>query len=212
MEPIRAEFTYTAEDLSEGYRYGIKLRRRTLRSRQVKKGLFGWALFVVLTVVLASLVHRKPSPARGATLPSGNAPASEFSELVLPVIPWLVLFLCIYAFFRYAQRNIGKSLLENNPTLQIQKEILFHDEGIDYGDATVRTRYQWAIVADWEEADHCLLISLPGPAGLAIPKRGFRDASQVAELKEVLRARANRPAGGFPVGPAGPPWQLCWLR
>src|SRR5687768_18245996 len=106
MEPIRLDFTYTAEDFTEAVRavqkHGLK---RSVGGFRFDRITIGWIVFIGLAVVLFTLLSRQ-SPTPPPPFPQRQE--SLFRTILLPLLPWLGVFLVIWFFVFRLLRGAGK--------------------------------------------------------------------------------------------------------
>jgi hypothetical protein len=116
-ESIHLDFTYELADFVEASRAASAQARSAPRPVAralwgVPRSVLGWVLFIGLAVMLFLLLnHRQQSTRRPPPRPVAAAPAGDWARSVLvPVAPWAVLFLAIWAMsFWQMRRQAGKA-------------------------------------------------------------------------------------------------------
>ena len=108
-EPIRVEFTYDLADYVEAqtqWNQGSKSSGRRAVLGGFGRGLFGWVLFIGLAIMLFMLLNSRPSTG-GRPGPVPRPVANSYvRNILLPVIPWLLIFGFIWFFvFRQIRRS-----------------------------------------------------------------------------------------------------------
>ena len=199
MEPIRLDFTYTPEDFSEAIRavqkHGLK---RSAGGIRLDRKLIGWVVFVALAA--AYLIWLKGGQAPKPPPPPAQGQQNLFKTILLPLLPWIGVFLVIWFVVFRLLRGAGTSLWEAEPTLQQPRTMTFDDEGVTVTQPASESRIHWSAFIGTIETEHVIILREPGSAFLAIPKRAATE-QQLAGLREAFATHVVEPAGGFPVQP-----------
>jgi hypothetical protein len=90
--PLRLEFTYEFADLAEA-----SAATASISPSKFRRGVFGWVLFIGLAIVLFMLLeHRRKSPPPAPAPPPAAAAPASAGRLLLPLLPWVLIFLVIW--------------------------------------------------------------------------------------------------------------------
>jgi hypothetical protein len=121
--PIRVEFTYDLADYVESQTHWNQAGNPTGRRAFLGvfgRGLFGWVLFIGLAIMLFMLLNSRPL-ARGTPGPVPRPVANSYvRNLLLPVVPWVVIF--GFAWF-FVYRQIRRSGMYADPKTRPQSSL-----------------------------------------------------------------------------------------
>ena len=197
---MRLEFTYTPDDLAE--------TAKALRAGgggkkwHLSRGVFGWLLFVGLAVMLFMLLSRNPAP-RAATVPAAPA-RGPFATVILPLVPWVLIFGFIWFFVFRQIRGQYKRLWQENSELQQPQTLDMDDDGVRLSSTLSTTTWHWPAFVKVIETPSLLLLETSSKTHLLIPKRAAADPGQLEALRALLAAHVSAPTGAFPVLPVDP--------
>jgi len=126
------------------------------------------------------------------------------SNVVLPFVPWLLIFLFIWFFvFRQLRKNSLQSITDD-PQFQQVQSFDVDAEGVRLATPLVETRWKWANFSGMSETPELLLLHLRERSVLVVPKRAFSGPKQMDELRATIRANVTEHTGAFPVLPIAP--------
>src|SRR5688500_752925 len=111
--PMRLEFTYTPEDLAEAAK-GVAATPASGGARRYWRGILGWALFIGLALALFFLRSQATPPPAVTTAPR----ESLFARVLVPLVPWLLIFGFIWFFVFRQLRKQYQRVLDDNPHLE----------------------------------------------------------------------------------------------
>lgn len=201
---IRVEFQYQPSEYAKGI---FHLQRAVFRSRQVKlRGLRVWfvALFVVLVVVFFLLMRqgRTTMPAGpAASAPAVTAPPPPRAvESVLGFLPWVTIFLVLWAVIYFVPRKRVKRLFSDDPSVQRQQTFVADEDGITLSDTWSTSRTLWPGVAKFEENADFAFFFISTFSAHMIPKHALT-AAVLDQLRELAAAKISQPTQAFPVVP-----------
>ncbi|HEX8915936.1 MAG TPA: YcxB family protein [Humisphaera sp.] len=201
MDPVQLHYTLTPADLDEWSRSAKPAKGGGVFGS--KGGLVGWLVFIGLAMLLVNLVNNRNDPP--ATRPAAPAGDDLVGGILLPVVPWLVIFGFIW-FFVYRQlRARGRRVWDANEDLRQPHVAVFDDLGVTVTGPKVSMRVLWSGFDAWSETANLLLLrQQPGNQFHIVPKRAV-PTGQMEPLRALLHARVVPHAAGFPVVPSPPP-------
>jgi hypothetical protein len=197
---MRLEFAYTADDLAEAG----KLPPLPAPKQPLKfgRGLFGWVLFLGMAVMLFLLMQERTG--RPGQPPRPRPPDAFTRDFLLPIAPWVVLFLVIWVIvFRQLRKSASayKALWESDEQLRMPQTFETGDDGVELSSAAVSTRWKWEAFVGLDETTSLFVLRLPRDLRLIVPKRALQHPGELDAFRETLRSRVAAPTGGFPVLP-----------
>ena len=169
------------------------------RRRDAEAGSsLAWALIAVPLVAVAFVLiylFRGGGPSVGG---------GDWWRVVLPVVPWLLIFLFVYFFlFRYARGGL-KALWDAQTSLHRPHVVEIYDDRIVFSDAVDRLEHKWEAFTHVRESPGLFLLFTSNYSMHILPKRAFPGRGGIDEFRELIRrAIAQRPGPAFPVLPAG---------
>ena len=170
---------------------------------QLLRGLFGWILFVTMAIVLYMLLQKSSAPSGPATAPAAATPDLLFGVLV-PLIPWLVLFASVWVIlFTAARVQMPRRMWERNPALQLRQRLDANDDRLIIDNVQSRIEMKWAAVRSFLETPNLFMLYTAEYLFHMVPKRAFAGQGE-AEFRELLRRGIQPPTQAFPVMQAVP--------
>ncbi len=189
MDPITTEFQCTVEDFAEANKAaGQQVRRRAFSPKAIV-----WISVFVFGFVATSFLRRDPTP---PSPPVAAAPAHSnfWSEMVVPLIPWLLIFGFVWMFiFRLLRKR-----LRENPIIGRSFEVTISDLGICWSDPVSRTEYKRLAFRGFDETANLFILYLTDPIRVSllqyhlIPKRSLRIPGQLTQVRTLLEANIRR--------------------
>ena len=133
---------------------------------------------------------------------AGGGP--DFVALMLPVVPWLLIFLFIYFFVfrRFGGAGAIKSMWDTSPALHRPHVVDVEADHIVFTDAVNRNEHKWEAFTHVRETPGLFLLFTSNVSMHFLPKRVFPGKAEVDAFRELVRRTvAERPAPAFPVLP-----------
>ena len=192
---LRLDVQYTYAEYVEAQRAHRKAEQKGLG-----RGMWGWAIFVGLTVMLILVLRSLLS----AGLPPTTAPATDDGSpaaLLGDVLPWLVIFIVIWVVgYRYLRGQM-KRMWDGSPHLQQPRVLTISDERFTDATALTSHAYQWAAFVQYRETAN-LFVLYPGPFMIEmVPKRAFPGPADVDAFRAFLQGAINPQQPAFAVLP-----------
>jgi hypothetical protein len=191
--PLQIEFQTTLED----YRAALRAHRRSRRTGKYRRGIIGWVLFVALATTLFLILQRNNVAV--APPPVSPSPQPLFSSLILPLIPWLTIFIVIWVSVFVALRRAPRRAWEGQPREHLVKRWQISNECvvIDMGDS--KSEMKWSVFLKYVETPTLFLLYSSKFSFYMVPKRAFADAAQLAEFAALLSQHIQPQTQAFPV-------------
>jgi len=120
--------------------------------------------------------------------------------MVVPLIPWLIIFVVVFFVLTILRKRRTDDLLDGR-TFKVH----VGDSGISWADALTRTEYQWLAFHGFDETANLFVLYLTNPKRARmihyhlIPKRAFPDAAKLGEFRALLESSMQRQESRFPV-------------
>jgi hypothetical protein len=208
----RAEYQIAFEDFREGLDgINANLRKRAeVSAGSLGKGLLGWVLFIALAVMLFLLLNKpkSPAPAAAAPPPPGAGQGTNLWQIVMPLVPWLLIFGFIWFFvFRQLRgRYYGgyQRTWEQTPWVHRPQSVTIDESGLTFTEPTAERRLSWDHFLRFTETKNLFLLFNAEYSADLIPKRIFATAAQTDEFRALLARHVSPPTGAFPVVPLAP--------
>jgi hypothetical protein len=191
---VRLDFSYTADDLDEW----AKLPKPHAKSIFGRRPLLMVGLIVVAVLVVQLLTAVRTGTVAPAAPTIAQPDPSLWGTLVLPMLPWLIVFAAIWFIVFRQLRRQGRRLWEKNDDFQQPHAVTIDDGGIEVAGPKMATRFRWAAFGGWSETLNLFLLWQPAGVYTILPKRAMTD-EQLAELRGVFRSNVGTATGGFPV-------------
>jgi hypothetical protein len=212
---MHVEFIYTPEDLAAATKAAAALPKSANAKNSLKfgRGVFGWLLFIGLATMLFMVLNagnqRSKNPSRGgggggspAATPSAPMTGNDvMSNVVLPFVPWLLIFLFIWFFVFRQLRKSGFRAIADDPQFQQVQSLDVDADGVRLATPLAETRWKWANFSGMSETPELLFVHLRERTVLVIPKRAFSTPEQLDEMRSTIRANVSEHTGAFPVLP-----------
>jgi YcxB-like protein len=200
---MRLEFTYTPEDLEELQSLSSKVKAPGAQRLifGLARGFLGWVVFIGLAIGLFILSNWKTRSTPAAPVRVVPKPTNPW-EILLPMLPWVLIFGFIWFFLYRRLRGYAKKQWLETPELQVRQQMEITDEGVTLATPTATTNWRWQAFSASIEGVNTILLRISGNARLfvSIPKRAFNEA-ELQELRALLGAHVQPQTGAFPVIP-----------
>lgn len=195
---MRLDFSYTEDDLDEWFR---SKKPPVAGAKNLRAGLLGWVVFVVLAVFLIQLIRTwNDVPTAG----DGVLGQGFWDGLLASYVPWVVIFLVIWAVIFRQMRNAGRNMWRTNEDWR-QPHVATIDAGsVEVAGPKSVTRFLWTAYAAWYETERLFVLCQPLGTYTIVPKRAAGEDEQ-NDLRAAFNAHIGSATGGFPVVPAPPP-------
>ena len=197
-------FEYTIDDLQEALTAHRKASSRT-KSTRIFPRWAGWALFGGLAVLLLLMQFR---PTTVQPTPPIVAPPNQsaIQNVLLPIVPWLLIFVCIWLFvFFWNRRWAASHVWRSQPSLQLRRTLDADPSRLIIDDGQTRVEKKWNSVRTFVETANLFLLYTADHAFDMVPKRAFASPAQVDEFRTLLEQQVQPPTGGFPIQPPPQP-------
>jgi hypothetical protein len=200
---LTAEYQITLEEFTEAMRHLQKDAQKQLFSRGSKRSIFGWVLFIGLAIVFFILLKRR-NASSAPPPPSTPSEDNPVLKMLLPALPWLLIFGFIW-FFVYRQVRGGyKRLFDSTPALHRVRKLQVREDGLSMIEATAESRVTWDHYLQFTETPNLFLLYVATNAAEFIPKRVFPTEMAMNGFRTLLERNISPPAGAFPVVPVNP--------
>jgi hypothetical protein len=198
---VHLEFTYTPAEIQEQVRTKAPKSIRNsmfLRSKQT------W-FFVVLIVIMYVAIQFWTASSSPAPAPTTQATPVSLSDLLVPLLPWVGLFLFIWLVaFRFLRGNIGKIMWTRHSLLQQPQKMEIDDDGLRINTPRAESLYRWNAFNGWSESKNLIILYIPSISRISIPKRAVADPLTLNEIRQTLDRHIHAQTRAFPVLPANP--------
>jgi heme/copper-type cytochrome/quinol oxidase subunit 2 len=165
--------------------------RRRWWPRVVAIALVVLGFLTVLTLLLANAAH---------------APGGNLVDALLPLSPWLVVFLSVWVFFFRLLRRQTRHNWEGQPNLHLENRMDIAPEGVSVANPVFSSAYRWEAFQRVQETPNLFILFLSTLTFVLIPKRALPDAQAIDSLRGTLRTMiAERPTPAFAVVMPAPP-------
>ena len=193
MDPIRLEFTYTPQDLTEAARTPPPPEPSARLRAYITWAVIALAMVVVLGLrayIDRTAPPRPPRPVRPMTA----------RDWMAALLPWVAIFALVgwFLYHRFSA-NSPRALWQRTPSLQRRKVLAVDAAGVTLTDPHCSTRWEWTAFNGWSETGHLLILHEPGNVMLAIPKRAATSDAQLRALRDMIGQHIVPKAGAFPV-------------
>jgi hypothetical protein len=160
------------------------------------RSVLGWVLFIGLAAILFMLLNkRSPAPR------PPSAQAQDPWKLVLPLIPWLLIFGFIWFFVFRQVRSRHRKAWEQTPGMHRPRTVTIDETGLSFTEPTSQSRVNWDHFVRFAETKNLFLLFDSEVSAELIPKRIFQATAQVDEFRALLARHVSPPTGAFPVLP-----------
>jgi hypothetical protein len=153
-----------------------------------------WALLVLpvaAAIVALGMVFQR----------RGGGP--EPVRILLPILPWVVIFLVIWFFVFRSMRGGLRAQFEAQPALHRPQVAEVYDDRIVFSDSVGRYEHAWDAFTHVRETPGTFLLFTSQYALNILPKRVFPGREAIDAFRELIRRTiAQRPSPAFPVVPA----------
>ncbi|MEA2734834.1 MAG: YcxB-like protein [Humisphaera sp.] len=201
----RADYHVTFEEFKEAVDgINANLQKRSgLGAAPFSRGLFGWVLFVAVAVMLFMLLNQRKSPPAAAA-PPGARPGADLWSVLVPLLPWLLIFGVIWFFvFRYMRRRYLKTW-EDTRWIHRPQSMTIDESGLTFTEPTAARRLSWDHFVRFGETENLFLLFSSEYSAEFIPKRIFATAAEADQFRALLARHVSPPTGAFPVVPVVP--------
>ena len=190
---VQGEFQWTLEEYRKGLR---QLNRAVVRRTGLRRNLIGLVVVFVAIMVADSFFTGQSTPA-AATSPVAPA-SSVWVDVLLPLVPWVLIFLFLMVVFRVL-RGIPRKSFDETPGLHSVHRVVLNDEGFSIENQFASSRVQWAGFIRFEETPVYLFFYLGPRQAHMVPKRAFVSVDNVNAAVQLAKSRIAAPISAFPV-------------
>ncbi|HET6248981.1 MAG TPA: YcxB family protein [Tepidisphaeraceae bacterium] len=201
---VQLQFEFTAAEMREARKIALKrLRSR----RRIIRGLTGWIVFVTLAIILVFLISNRTAPPATPPPPTPS-PASGglFSQMIVPLIPWVLIFGFVWFFVvrQLRARNTQTGFFKESHTVAAD------DNGLIWMGNSSRTEYLWRAFRGFDQTPTLFILyqddreesrKTKQVRFIPVPKRAFTNPQMLAEFQRLLDSHVHSQAGAFPVIP-----------
>lgn len=159
------------------------------------RGLVGWILFIGLAVGLFIFINRNAPPPR----PAPKLPRSSPWEILVPLLPWLLIFGFIWIFVFRQLRNRYKQAFDSQSALHRRKRTEFDEEGIVAITPLSRSETRWEAFDKYRETMNTFVLHHSDVSVEIIPKRAFKSAEDRDAFRSLLKRHVSHRESAFPV-------------
>ena len=155
-----------------------------------------WVAWALVVLPIAAVVV-----ALGAFFQNRGV-ATEPVRILLPVLPWVVIFAVIFLFVLRSRGGL-RALWDAQPAMHRPHVVEVYDDRIVFSDAVGRYEHAWEAFTHVRETPGTFLLFTSQFSMHILPKRAFAGGADVDAFRELVRRTiAQRPAPAFPVLPA----------
>lgn len=202
----RLEFSLTPDDYVEFNQTYAKHRRSLAPPDQ--RGLLRWTnVFVILAVVgivladvLGSVFLQPAAPAPAVPPPPR---ADPISELITPILPYLLVFGLAFVGFLWLRRSgyLYRRLASWSTRLGEPKIMVITDDKLTLREPGMVMEAEWSYFMRFVESRNCFLLFSTARAAHILPKRAFGSAQEMEEFRGFALAHVGNTPIGLPVQP-----------
>jgi hypothetical protein len=200
---VHLEFNYTVADLHEVLRTKLPKNLQNAAGRlgtRINRGLLGWLIFISVAIFLYNLLNRGQNAPAAAPASPPPANSNSLRDLLVPLIPWLLIFGFIW-FFAFRQlRNVGATMWRNNPRWQMPTSLDIGPEGLHVTLPVLESHWRWNAFLGWAETKNLFILVTTAKERIGIPKRAI-DPALLDQLRYLFQASISPRIHGFPVLP-----------
>ncbi len=190
---ITIQCEYTLADLHEGIR---RAHRRNIKNF--------WPFWLILAVVWATLIGWTLLPSPSASAPAATQPANLFSDLFVPLLPWIGVFVAIMVASRWGRRRVAARQFSRFGPLQRPRTFQLSTSGVTVTEPLSYHHYQWQAFPRWEETKNLFTLYISEYGMEIITKRAVGSETTIEQLRDMLRSSidpAKTARQAFPVLP-----------
>jgi hypothetical protein len=162
-------------------------------------------LGVIGTMVQRTVIITTP---QGAPVPP---PPSQdfFSNVVLPVLPWFLIFGFIWFVFFRMVRNQPRRAYDAQPYFHRTQNLELLDHGLLIYDSTAKHELQWSHFTRCVESLNLMMLYIGGLSFYIVPKRAFTSPEGLNEFRRRVQEsvadwKSLSLPSAFPVVPIAP--------
>jgi hypothetical protein len=121
-------------------------------------------------------------------------------DVLLPILPWLLIFGFIWFFVFRALRGNWRKVWEGQPQLHGPQTMDAGEDGVTVATPLSRAEYRWEAFQHVRETPNLFLLYMSNFSFHMVPKRSFASDAEVDQFRSLVRNFiAERPAPAFPV-------------
>ena len=190
---ITIQCEYTMADIHEGIR---RAQRRNVRSF--------WPFWLVLAAICSTLIGWTFLSSPPASAPATTQPANLFSDVLVPLLPWMGVFVAIIIASRLGRRHVAARQFKRFGPLQRPRTFQLSTGGVTVTEPLSSHHYQWQAFPRWEETKNLFTLYVSEYGIEIIPKRAVGSETTIDQLRNMLRSSidpAKTARQAFPVLP-----------
>ncbi|MBW4644831.1 MAG: YcxB family protein [Goleter apudmare HA4340-LM2] len=143
-----------------------------------KKFLWKYYLFMILTVLLASI------------LPLLKQGSITINEMLLSVIvPNLLFFAFLYLGVRISQKFMINRAWKNQPGVKTAINVETTEEGLQIKTDLSESKLNWSLYTHWQETPNLFMLYQSLNIFNLFPKRAFSSEAEMNEFRELLKIK-----------------------